>query len=362
MKRVGLFCCVILAACQSPQVVDDEKEGGVEGAIAEADIVVLPEGFDVQGHRGARGLRPESTLPSFEVALDLMVDTIEVDLHLSKDDRLIIWHDPFIEARKCSVPEGVDLPDPQRLPSDHPDLLVRNLTAEQLAQYQCHRNPDPQRFPDQTDQPTAIAGGDYSIVTLTQLFDFVDEYAESPKKTDGQRQNARTLRFNIETKRVPEQPEFVDDGFDGESPATFERRLVELIEERGLQERVMMQSFDHRSLWAARTLAGWLELAVLDREIETPFEIFRERGATIWSPRARLVDSTSLKDAQSAGLRVIPWTVNDAVEMERLIGLGVDGIITDRPDLLVKYRYDQGGEQSSLGSRAPIPEARGTIK
>ena len=99
-----------------------------------------------------------------------------------------------------------------------------------------------------------------------------------------------------------------------------------------------MQSFDHRSLWAARTIAPWLELAVLDREIETPFEVFRQRGASIWSPRARLVDAETLEAAHEQGLRVIPWTINDPDEMERLIELGVDGIITDRPDLLLDYR------------------------
>ena len=90
------------------------------------------------------------------------------------------------------------------------------------------------RFADQTAEPTALAGDDYSMITLERLFDFVDAYADSQDKTPAQRDNARQVLFNIETKREPRHPELIDDGFDGENPATFERRLVELIEERGL--------------------------------------------------------------------------------------------------------------------------------
>ena len=339
---------VLLVGCQSgPTVVDDESEPGVsepgkqdESVENEGEVVELKlsADFDVQGHRGARGLRPESTLPSFEIALDYMVDTIELDLHLSKDDELIIWHDPFIEASLCSSEGHKDLPDPDELEQHDPRLLLRNMTAEQLSRYRCNRNPDVERFPHQSEEPTALAGDDFSIVTLERFFDFVDHYAESPEKSEEQRENARAIRFNIETKREPAHPEFIGDGFDGESPATFERRLVELVEDRAYQERVTMQSFDHRSLWAAATIAPWLTLVVLDREIETPFKEFKDRGASVWSPRARLVTPESLQGALEAGLTVIPWTVNDTEEMERLIELGVDGIITDRPDLLVQYR------------------------
>ena len=304
----------------------DEVQQQENQNMEERGMVRIPVGVDVQGHRGARGLRPESTLPSFEIALDYLVDTLELDLHLSRDDKLIIWHDPMISRELCA------------LEADAEEPALRSLSARELSDLRCDRNPDPDRFPEQTTEPTTLAGDDFSIITLDRLFDFVDEYANSPEKTDAQRQNARTVRFNIETKRVPDHPEFIGDGFDGESPAVFEHALVELIASRGLKERVNMQSFDHRALWAARQIADWLTLAVLEREIETPFAEFVEKGATIWSPRARHVTAETLEAARAAGLKVIPWTVNAPEEMERLIALGVDGIITDRPDLLVAYR------------------------
>ena len=322
-------------ACQNVRTGEVRQEVSVESS-----KVRLPDGFDVQGHRGARGLRPESTLPSIEVALDLKIDTLELDLHLSKDDELIVWHDPFIQADKCRVPEGADLPNPAELAADDQALMIRNLSAEELRQYRCDLNPEPARFPDQSTEPTALAGDDFGILTLAEVFAFLDLYVASESKPFEARSNARTLRFNLETKREPLHPEYIGDDFDGQEPAVFELQLISLLESRRLQERANLQSFDHQSLWAARSRAPWLQLAALDREIETSFEEFAERGATIWSPRARLVTAKSLQAAHSAGLKVIPWTVNDIAEMERLISLGVDGIITDRPDLLVAFRSE----------------------
>jgi glycerophosphoryl diester phosphodiesterase len=321
------------APAEELEAPEEREEGDVD------EEILLPEGFDVQGHRGARGLSPENTLPSLEVALDLLVDTLEIDFHLSADDWAVAWHDPYLDASLCRVPEGEEgLPDPDELPPMHEDLRVRNLTREQLSRYICDRNPDVERFPDQSTSPTALAGDEFRIVTLERIFEFVAEYAESPEKTAEQRENASRVRFNLETKRVEDRPEFIGDGFHGETPGLFERQLLAAVRAHGMEERVMLQSFDHRSLWAARSIAPWLTLVALDREIETPFEEFRDRGVSVWSPRARLVTEETVAAAQDAGLQVIPWTVNDPAEMERLIRLGVDGIITDRPDLLVVYR------------------------
>lgn len=289
------------------------------------DAVVVPSSIDIQGHRGARGLRPEETLPALEAALDLQVDTLEFDLHLTADDRLVLWHDGWVGPTKCATPK----------------TKVRERTAAELRKLRCDRNPDPERFPRQRPEPGALAGDDWGIVTLEEALDFVSRYAASESKTDAQRANAATVRFNIETKRDPDDPSLIGDGFDGETAGTFEREFVRVVRERGLLDRVTLQSFDHRSLWAAKKLEPSLTLAALEGrdargepEFGASWTTWAARGATIWSPDHRLLDATSVVGAQAAGLSVVPWTVNDRSRIEELVGIGVDGVITDRPDVL----------------------------
>lgn len=298
--------------------------------------------FDVQGHRGARGLRPENTLPAFEIALDLGVTTLELDLHFSADNQVVIWHDPAIDPAKCRVNPAASLsvPDPDAGDVPPGDLMLRRLTAAQLAAYACDRNPDLARFPAQTADPTPLAGTSYGIVTLARLFDFVDAYAVDPGKIAAQRENARRVRFNIETKRVANQPETIGDGFDGVNPGPFEQAIIALVQARGLADRVTIQSFDPRSLWAVHSVVPQLVLVVLTSQAPRRGQLaqWAEAGAAILSPNASLVTPTLLAEAHTLGLRVIPWTVNEPDEMRALIDLGVDGLISDRPDLLLALK------------------------
>ncbi len=284
------------------------------------------EPLDVQGHRGARGLKPENTLPAFEVALDAGVNTLELDLHFTKDGQVVIWHDPIVPSEKC---EAVDSAESAKL-----DSAIATLSLGELGEFRCAKNPDSGRFPDQSATPTTIAGDNYSIVTLGELFEFVTVYSTSELKTSDQRANAGTVRFNIETKRLPQQPETINDGFDGENPGPFEVAILEIIASAGLQGRVTIQSFDHRSLRAIRTVDDSTPLAALTRRNE-PFDANFAAFAQIWSPDYRSLSAAGLMEAQAAGMMVIPWTVNDTSDMTRLIDLGVDGLITDRPDNLV---------------------------
>lgn len=302
---------------------------------------LLPEGFDVQGHRGARGLKPESTLPAFETALDLGVTTLELDLHLTVDGVVVVWHDPRIDNDKCRLDPTatVDAPDPDSLIHQGSKLMISNLTYQQLRAYRCDRNPEPDRFPEQNAGPTALAGDDYRIVSLSDLFDFVDEYSQSGSKSDAQRENAAVVHYNVETKRVPDEPKVINDGFDGTNPGPFEMAILELIEEKHLVDRVIVQSFDHRSLWAIRSINEDIRLAALIWPgLQAEISDVADKGANIWSPLAASVTSTVVKEAHEAGLTVLPWTVNEPDEMRKLIELGVDGIISDRPDLLLSLR------------------------
>lgn len=323
--------------------------------------LVVPQSVEIHGHRGARGLRPENTLPSFEIALDLEVDYLELDLHYTADGKLAVWHDPYIFSEHCrstserepgwslsrpkppAHPLRADVVDPDIVPMLHPALAIRNQRADQLRKLACDRNPFPKRYPQQRADPGELAGDDYGLVTLDEVLDFVRRYAESREKTESQRENARNVRFNIETKRSEEYPTLIADMFDGDSPGPFETELHRVLTTHDVSDRTVVQSFDHRSLWAIRKLDPDLSLSALEREsderpgereLTVSFAELKERGASIWSPDHDIVTAESLEAAHAAGLRVVPWTINDTKEMGRLVELGVDGIITDRPDLI----------------------------
>ena len=301
------------------------------GAIVR-DSFLLPAGFDLQGHRGARGLKPENTLPAFETALDLLVTTLEFDLHLTGDDEIVVWHDPVVDASKCGLRFGApsDVPDPED-PSEA--LAVRKLSVEQLSWYLCDRNPEPNRFTSQDSTPTQIAGSDYRIVTLDELIEFVEAYAADLSKTVEQRKAAAAVRFNMETKRNRTNPDTIGDGFDGENPGLFENRVLEIIEDRGIAGRATIQSFDIRSLRAIRAVNSVIPLAFLESNPSADPADLAAWDITEWSPNLNIASEQRIADAHAAGLAVKPWTVLSVDEAIALIDVGVDGLITDRPDL-----------------------------
>ncbi len=301
-----------------------------------ASLGTSSQALDIQGHRGARGLKPESTLPSFETALDELVTTLELDLHFTADGRLVVWHDPFVDPAKCRLgpgaPAGAADPDDPATPPD--DLRISAMTFDELGAYRCDRNPDPAAFPAQDRLPTDLAGERYEFIALEELFDFVELYVTSGAKGEEQRAAAELVRYNIETKRVPGSPEHIGDGFDGVSAGPFETTLLELLDERGLTDRATIQSFDHRSLWAIAATGSPVQLSALTAGGRTPdFADLAARGASVWSSNFRAVNEGSVAAAREAGLLVLPWTINDPADMRRIVDLGVDGLITDRPDL-----------------------------
>lgn len=306
-----------------------------ESTTARTDTTVS---WDVQGHRGARGVRPENTLPAFEAALDVGVSTLELDLHFSSDGLPVIWHDPEIDPTKCVAGDVV-------LPSAEDRPAVRTLTAAELATYQCDLNPDLSRYPDQRPDPGVIAESRYTIVTLEALFEMVDDYAKSTEKTQQQQDTAASVHFNIELKRNPGNPTGIGDSFDGETPGEFETAVADLIAEWGYADRVIVQSFDHRSLWAIRTIAPTIRLAALTSSDIPDFGNLAASGASIWSPRHTLLSAELVAEAQSAGLQVIPWTVNDPDDLCSVLSMDTAGVITDRPDLVL----GDGGWLSACG-------------
>lgn len=301
--------------------------------------------FDLQGHRGARGLKPENTLPSFEVAIDCGVTSIETDVHLTRDDVPVIGHDAHISERLCRIAPGLKGIDPARQP------LIRSLTLAELRAYRADRNPDPASFPDQNADVTPLAclfaeerGLDpYALPTLADLIAMVGAYVGElgvrASKTEHQRQTARQLRFDLELKRAPFRPEWIGDGFDGTAPALLEQRLLDCVRVAGVVERTTVRSFDHRSVKVLRELEPRLTGALLIAGTApvNPVALVRSADAQIYCPEFESCDSLQVRQLHAEGILVLPWTVNDADDWKKLLDWGVDGITTDYPDRLARW-------------------------
>lgn len=296
----------------------------------------LPPGFDAEGHRGARGLLPENTLPAFEAALDLGVTTLELDLHYTQDGEVVVWHDPILDDTKCRLPD--EPADPTAPDPKNPlrRIFISQQPLSVIQSYVCDLNPDKDRFPEQTAVSMPLTQTDYRIVTLDELFDFVAQYASSDLKTEAQRDNAVHVQFNIETKRDPDHPEYIDDGFTGGEAGPFEHAILEIVNGRSLTNRVIVQSFDHRSLRTIRELDSQIRLAALTTRGEAKIDVYAAYKFNIWSPNQRDVTAELVAQAHEEGLLVIPWTVNDPDDMQRFVDWGVDGLISDYPDRLLK--------------------------
>jgi glycerophosphoryl diester phosphodiesterase len=251
----------------------------------------------VHGHRGARAVLPENTLPAFEYAIAAGVDVLELDLAVTKDNVLVVSHDPHVNPVICK-----DAP---------PDLAIRQLTLAELRRFDCGALQNP-AFPKQKPVPGT------RIPTLDEVL------ALAPRgKFD----------FNIETKIFAKHPELTP------SPEEFARLLLDAVKKRNLVPRVIVQSFDFRTLHAMKKLNGSIRLSALYEgpEPKSFVEIAREAGARIVSPRYNLVTKAEVEAAHRAKLQVVPWTANTREDWQRLLDCGVDAIISDDPAELIAF-------------------------
>lgn len=265
-------------------------------------LAMVTGGLEVQGHRGARARFPENTMAAFRYAADVGVDTLELDVGVTKDDVVVVSHDPLLSPTLCLGPKG------QRLTAPVP---LRRLTSKQVKSYDCGALPNP-RFPDQKRIPGA------SIPTLEEVVAFAKE---RPK-----------LRLNIETKIAPGEPEL------SPPPDRFAALVVGVLKRHDMIERSTVQSFDRRTLIAAKRLAPQLSIAQLTGEnLPDLVAAAKAIGADTLSPNHRWITKEDVAALHAAGVRVIPWTANDERSWARLIDLGADGIITDDPEALIGY-------------------------
>ncbi|MFL5241313.1 MAG: glycerophosphodiester phosphodiesterase family protein [Gemmataceae bacterium] len=306
--------------------------------------------FDVQGHRGARGLKPENTLPSFEIAFDLGVTSVETDVHLTQDGVPVLAHEPVVTGSLFrKVGERVPISSRDQRP-------IAGLTLKQLRQYCADRNPDPRRFAHQDATVTPLAawfGRHYRIdpftpPTLAELFTFAQAYAGEPGavvgKTLAQRQHMASVRFDLELKRVPFHPESIGDNFTGRSAGLLEVRVVEVIQAADMLARTAVRSFDHRSVLLLRQMEPALQGAVLVAHMApaSPAILARAADALIYCPSFEFLDALQIEEVHAAGMQVLAWTVNEPADWGRLVEWGVDGITTDYPDRLREWLRTHG--------------------
>jgi glycerophosphoryl diester phosphodiesterase len=266
-------------------------------AMLTADESTAPKRILVHGHRGARARFPENTLPAFEYAIRSGVDCLELDMAVTKDNVLVVSHDPILEPPVCNGPR--------------PSAVIHQLTLAEVKQWDCGavRNP---KFPDQKTVPGT------RMPTLDEVF------ALAPKGN---------FDFNIETKSFPDKPEYTP------PPEEFARMVLEHIRKHHLERRIILQSFDFRTLRAMKQLAPGIRLSALTENDPRDFPAIAKEagGAGIVSPHFSLVTPEKTKAAHRAGLQVVPWTANTPQEWEPLVNAGVDAIISDDPAALLAW-------------------------
>jgi glycerophosphoryl diester phosphodiesterase len=321
--------------------------------------------FDLQGHRGARGQRPENTLPSFEAAFDAAVTSVETDLLLTRDDQLVLCHDPLLGGR-LFLPADADTPPAE-------GRAVRALTLAELRRYRVAGNPDPGRFREQIAGPTPLArrfaadaGFDpLAVPTLADLFAFAARYAGEEGRRAGksaaQREAAARVRFDLELKREPFHPEYVGDDYDGTAPAALERATLDAVRAAGVLDRVSVRSFDNRCVRLFKDLESRVGAAVLVGEgtPAAPEELARAAGADTYCPDYLFLDADLVRRLRRAGVRVVPYTVNDPEHARRLLAWGVNGVTTDFPALLAERLRDAPPAADPAG-KSPRPQGRGS--
>lgn len=289
--------------------------------------------LDVQGHRGARGLLPENTLPAFARALEIGVTTLELDCGVTKDGIVVVSHDPALNPEFTRDAQAVWL--------DNTGPAIWHLTYDELQRYDVGRLKPGTAYAQRFPQQQAVDG--------TRIPQLTDVFALVRRSGNGE------VRFNIETKISPLRPDQTA------APEFFVSALLRVIRDSGMEPRVSIQSFDWRTLQIVQKEAPAIPTVYLTAETTPPHNIERASGSSawsagydvsgfggsiprtvkaaggaVWSPYHSDLTREALNEAHVLGLKVVPWTVNAQADMRRLIEWGVDGIISDYPDLLLK--------------------------
>lgn len=267
--------------------------------------------IDYQGHRGCRGLMPENTIPGMIKALELGVTTLEMDISISKDKKVFLSHEPFFNHEITTKPDGSFITE-----KEERSYNTYKMDYDSIIKYDVGLKPHP-RFPKQ-EKLKAVKP------LLSDLFKTVKERQMNMRRP--------FPLYNIETKTLP-----IGDNMYHPAPAEFVELLMKVIMEEGMEDYVTIQSFDFRTLQYLHQHYPQIKTAMLIEDFnKAPLEDqLKKLGftASIYSPHYSLVTAQLVQQCHAIKMKLIPWTVNDKKEIERLIALGIDGIISDYPDL-----------------------------
>jgi len=304
MKKVLFGLILLLSACKS--------ENNNPTPAGEAKILAADLGFDWQGHRGARGIAPENTVPAFLKALSYPVQTLELDVVISRDRAVVVSHEPWLSPTICIQADGSPLEGEEQA------YKIMEMSYSTIATYNCGQAHP--RFPQQTTM-------EVNKPLLANVVQAVQQFCSQ--------QDRPMPFFNIEIKSSEKWDNVLTP-----TPEVFAEIVIAEIRKLEISKQVCIQSFDPRSLEAVHKQAPDLVTAFL---VESPGDYKRKLKQLsfqpeIYSPYYPLVSKPMLEDLHAKGIKVIPWTVNEKPIMDSLIQLGVDGIITDYPNLISKPR------------------------
>ncbi len=242
-------------------------------------------------------MRPENTIPAYQYAIEAGVDALEMDMAVTKDSVIVMSHDPILHGPVCTGPQK--------------SAVIHELTLAQVREWDCGaiRNP-------LFEKQQAIPGT--RMPTLDEVLSL---------------SNQGSFDYNIETKSFLDKPQYTP------SPEEFVRLFLEQVRKHGLEKRVILQSFDFRTLVAAEKMAPEIRRSALTESDPRSFvDIAQEGGhAQIISPNYTLVTKEKVRAAHDAGIQVVPWTVNTPTGWDKMIDARVDAIISDDPAALIAY-------------------------
>jgi glycerophosphoryl diester phosphodiesterase len=276
-----------------------------------AKTAYVPGEFDKEGHRGCRGLMPENTIPAMLHAIGLGVTTLEMDVVITKDKQVILSHEPFFNHEITTKPDGSFVSE-----ADEKSLNIYNMTYAETQRFDVGMKPHP-RFSNQ--------------VKVKATKPLLSDVFESVKKDMMTRRRPFPF-YNIETKTQP-----ATDNKYHPAPEEFVELLMAVIKEKQMEDYVIIQSFDFRTLQYLHKKYPSIKTAMLieDFDKRTLEEQLKALGFTpaIYSPAYQLVNDTLIAKCHAQNIKVIPWTVNDKAKIAELKKMGVDGLISDYPDL-----------------------------
>lgn len=271
----------------------------------------ISDNFNKEGHRGCRGLMPENTIPAFLTAIDLGVTTLEMDVVISKDSQVVVSHDPYFNPAFTTKPNGGFLTE-----KEGKSLILFQMPYSEIVKYDVGMKQNP-AFPQQKTVPAVKP-------LLSQVIDSVIYYMRTMRRPP--------IKYNIEIKSNPEK-----DGIYNPEPATFVDLVVKEIKGRVLEQFFNIQSFDIRPLQYLHNNYPEIKLALLIEKDDRRNlnQQLKDLGFVpqIYSPEYTTVTPEMIKECHDKGMEIIPWTVNEKSEIDRLKSQGVDGIISDYPNL-----------------------------